>query len=153
PVGTIKINSKMIGQFNVYNMLAASTAAISQNIPLTVIKKALDNVVGVTGRFEPIETPNTTFTTIVDFAHTPDSLENVLQTVKRFAKVYIYVVVGCGGDRDITKRPLMAEVALTYANHAIFTSDNPRTEDPKQIIRDMTATVTGEHFEVILDRT
>jgi len=152
PVGDTKIKSKMVGLFNVYNMLAASAAAITQNIPITVIKRALERVNGVAGRFEPIITPNTGLTTIVDFAHTPASLENVLQTIKRFAKGYIYVVVGCGGDRDITKRPLMANVALQYANHAIFTSDNPRTEDPEKIIRDMTSSLTDRHYEIIQDR-
>lgn len=152
PHGNTRINSKMIGMFNVYNMLAASSAAITQDIPLTLIKEALDNVAGVAGRFEPIVAPNTAFTTIVDFAHTPDSLENVLRTIKRFAKGNVYVVVGCGGDRDKTKRPLMANVALQYASHAIFTSDNPRTEDPETIIQDMTASLSEGRFEIIQDR-
>lgn len=152
PAGGIRINSKMIGMFNVYNMLAASAAAITQEIPLTVIKDALDNVAGVSGRFEAIDTSNTSITSIVDFAHTPDSLENVLETINHFAKGKVYVVVGCGGDRDQTKRPLMAKVALQHANHAIFTSDNPRTEDPEKIIQDMTVSLTDDRFEVIQDR-
>lgn len=152
PVGETTIHSKMIGMFNVYNMLAASAAAISQHVPLQVIKEALDNMAGVAGRFEPVVTPNTSVTTIVDFAHTPDSLENVLETIKRFAKENIYVVVGCGGDRDKAKRPLMANVTLKHADHAVFTSDNPRTEDPLAILHDMTDTLHDEHYEIIPDR-
>lgn len=152
PVGETRINSKMIGMFNVYNMLASGAAAITQNVPLQTIKNALENVSGVAGRFEPVVTSNTAFTSVVDFAHTPDSLENVLQTIESFRKGKIYVVVGCGGDRDKTKRPLMAGVAVQYADHAIFTSDNPRTEDPGQILDDMTGSLTEENFEVIQDR-
>src|SRR5699024_5913774 len=82
PVGETRINSKMIGMFNVYNMLASGAAAITQNVPLKTIKNALENVSGVAGRFEPVVTSNTAFTSVVDFAHTPDSLENVLQTIE-----------------------------------------------------------------------
>ncbi|MFD1038080.1 UDP-N-acetylmuramoyl-L-alanyl-D-glutamate--2,6-diaminopimelate ligase [Virgibacillus byunsanensis] len=151
PVGSIKITSKLIGKFNVYNMLAASAAAIASKIPLTVIKEAFENIAGVSGRFEPvaIEEP---FATIVDYAHTPDSLDNILQTIKGFAKKKVYVVVGCGGDRDKTKRPLMSEIALKYADHAIFTSDNPRTEDPQAILDDMINGLNKDEFDVIIDR-
>lgn len=152
PRGQISIQSQMIGMFNVYNMLAASATALTQQVPLPIIKEALDDMKGVSGRFEPVVTANTAFTTIVDFAHTPDSLENVLETIKRFAKAKIYVVVGCGGDRDASKRPLMANVALEYASHAVFTSDNPRTEDPLAILHDMTDSLEKTHYEMIQDR-
>jgi len=153
PVGDIEINSSLIGNFNVYNMLAASGAAIASNIPLSVIKEALESIKGVSGRFESVNAGQS-FSVIVDYAHTPDSLENVLQTVKEFAGSKVYVIVGCGGDRDRTKRPLMAGVALNYADHAIFTSDNPRTEDPQAILDDMTAEIknTATIYEVIRDR-
>ncbi|GAB3793553.1 UDP-N-acetylmuramoyl-L-alanyl-D-glutamate--2,6-diaminopimelate ligase [Virgibacillus kimchii] len=153
PAGEIEINSNLIGNFNVYNMLAASGAAIATNIPLAVIKEALESIKGVSGRFESVNAGQP-FSVIVDYAHTPDSLENVLQTVKEFADKKVFVIVGCGGDRDRTKRPLMAGVALKYANHAIFTSDNPRTEDPQAILDDMTAEIqnTSESYEVIPDR-
>ncbi|MGY0692293.1 UDP-N-acetylmuramoyl-L-alanyl-D-glutamate--2,6-diaminopimelate ligase [Virgibacillus sp. FSP13] len=151
PKGEIAINSKLIGMFNVYNMLAASAAAIAANIPLSIIKTALENITGVSGRFEPVLTGQS-FATLVDYAHTPDSLENVLQTIKGFAKQNVYVVVGCGGDRDKTKRPLMAEIALKYADRAIFTSDNPRTEDAQSILDDMTDGLEEDHFDVITNR-
>ncbi|WP_080874838.1 UDP-N-acetylmuramoyl-L-alanyl-D-glutamate--2,6-diaminopimelate ligase [Oceanobacillus timonensis] len=154
PIGTTHIKTNLIGMFNVYNMLAASAAAIASNIGLDVIKEALESVKGVDGRFEPIN-EGQDYSVIVDFAHTPDSLENVLQTSREFAERKVYVVVGCGGDRDRTKRPLMANVAVKYADHVLFTSDNPRTEEPVQILEDMTAHLTEEEatFEVIVDRT
>ncbi len=153
PVGAIEINSKLIGMFNVYNMLAASTAAIAKNIPLAVIKDALESITGVNGRFEPVDEKQN-YAVIVDYAHTPDSLENVMQTIKEFAEGKVYVVVGCGGDRDRTKRPLMAGIALHYADRAIFTSDNPRTEDPAQILKDMTTDLSRNKadYDVISDR-
>ncbi|MBP2077545.1 UDP-N-acetylmuramoyl-L-alanyl-D-glutamate--2,6-diaminopimelate ligase [Oceanobacillus polygoni] len=152
PVGDIEISSRLIGMFNVYNMLAASTAAIAANVPLTEIKTALEQIEGVNGRFEPV-VEGQNYAVIVDYAHTPDSLENVLQTAREFAKNNVYVVVGCGGDRDRTKRPLMASIAVKYADHAIFTSDNPRTEDPQLILDDMTAGLgESSSYDVIIDR-
>lgn len=153
PLGEIAIQSRLMGMFNVYNMLAASAAAIASKVPLKVIQEALESIEGVNGRFEPIA-EGQDYSVIVDFAHTPDSLENVLQTIKDFAKRNVYVVVGCGGDRDRKKRPLMAEVALNYADHAVFTSDNPRTEDPQAILDDMTAELdsTSGSYEVVVDR-
>lgn len=153
PEGDTEINSSLIGNFNVYNMLAATGAAIASNIPLSAIKEALESIQGVSGRFESVDAGQN-FSVIVDYAHTPDSLENVLQTVNEFAGKKVYVIVGCGGDRDRKKRPLMAGVALRFSDHAIFTSDNPRTEDPLAILDDMTAEInnTVKHYEVIPDR-
>lgn len=151
PVGEIMIISKLIGMFNIYNMLAAVGVAIALHIPLYTVKTALEKITGISGRFEPIESDQP-FTTIVDYAHTPDSLENVLQVIKDFAKRKVYVVVGCGGDRDKTKRPQMATVALKYADKVIFTSDNPRTEDPEVILQDMIVGQKETHYEIIEDR-
>ncbi|WP_404452504.1 UDP-N-acetylmuramoyl-L-alanyl-D-glutamate--2,6-diaminopimelate ligase [Virgibacillus necropolis] len=151
PLGEIMINSKLIGMFNVYNMLAAVGAALALRIPLLTIKAALEKITGISGRFEPID-GNQSFTTIVDYAHTPDSLENVLQVIKDFAKKNIFVVVGCGGDRDKTKRPQMGAIALKYADKVIFTSDNPRTEDPQAILEDMVHGQIESHYEIIEDR-
>ncbi|OZU90410.1 UDP-N-acetylmuramoyl-L-alanyl-D-glutamate--2,6-diaminopimelate ligase [Virgibacillus indicus] len=153
PVGELQISSKLIGMFNVYNMLAASAAAIAGKVPLKIIKTALENINGISGRFESIA-ENESFAVIVDYAHTPDSLKNVLKTIKEFARRKVYVVVGCGGDRDRSKRPLMAAIALRYSDHAIFTSDNPRTEDPEAILQDMTNGLEDftNKYEVISDR-
>ncbi|TFJ94559.1 UDP-N-acetylmuramoyl-L-alanyl-D-glutamate--2,6-diaminopimelate ligase [Lentibacillus salicampi] len=151
PIGTVQINSHLIGKFNVYNMLAASAAAICADIPLKVIKGALETVQGVSGRFQAVD-GSQDFAAVVDYAHTPDSLENVLQTIKGFAENHVYVVVGCGGDRDKTKRPLMASIALKYADQAVFTSDNPRTEDPQAILDDMTEGLHADHYQVIDNR-
>lgn len=151
PSGSIEINSPLIGKFNIYNMLAAATAAIAKNIPLQVIQKAFKQIEGISGRFEKVRNSED-FAVIVDYAHTPDSLENVLQTIQTFAEGQIYVVVGCGGDRDRSKRPQMANIALKYADKAIFTSDNPRTEDPHLILQDMIKGTKKLHYEVIVDR-
>ncbi|RDW18466.1 UDP-N-acetylmuramoyl-L-alanyl-D-glutamate--2,6-diaminopimelate ligase [Oceanobacillus arenosus] len=152
PIGNITVNSKLIGMFNVYNILAATAAGIAANIPLSTIKIAIEHIQGVDGRFESVSLGQL-YGVIVDYAHTPDSLENVLQTSKEIAKRKVYVVVGCGGDRDRSKRPLMAAIALKYADYAIFTSDNPRTEDPNVILEDMINGLNDtEKFEVIVDR-
>lgn len=151
PVGMIEIQSQLIGKFNVYNMLAASSVAIVSNISLEVIKDALENIQGVNGRFEQVNIGQK-FSVIVDYAHTPDSLENVLQTINGFSNGRIFVVVGCGGDRDRSKRPLMATIAVKYADQAIFTSDNPRTEDPEAILKDMTADLEVSNYEVFNKR-
>ncbi|MFZ3576512.1 UDP-N-acetylmuramoyl-L-alanyl-D-glutamate--2,6-diaminopimelate ligase [Virgibacillus sp. DJP39] len=151
PMGEIRISSKLIGTFNVYNMLAAVGVGVALHIPLLTIKAALEKITGISGRFEPIEGDHS-FTTIVDYAHTPDSLENVLKVITDFAKNNIYVVVGCGGDRDKSKRPLMASIALKYADKVIFTSDNPRTEDPNEIIKDMVRGQKVGNYEIIEDR-
>ncbi|GAB4072359.1 UDP-N-acetylmuramoyl-L-alanyl-D-glutamate--2,6-diaminopimelate ligase [Barrientosiimonas marina] len=151
PAGSVLINSSLIGQFNVYNMLAASAAAISAGIPLAVIKKALDQMSGVSGRFEPVD-GDQDYAVIVDYAHTPDSLENVLQTIRGFTKHNVYAVVGCGGDRDKAKRPVMASIALKYADQAIFTSDNPRTEAPLAILDDMAAGCQTDNYVIIENR-
>src|SRR5690625_817156 len=132
-------------------MLAAITVAYSKHLPIETIKTALENVSRIDGRFERVDIGQD-FAVIVDYAHTPDSLKNVLQTVQQFAEGKIFVVVGSGGDRDRTKRPLMAEVALMYSDWTIFTSDNPRTEDPQAILNNMTENVSKTHYEVIENR-
>ncbi len=123
------------GKFTVYNALAAIGACRYMNVPIDVIKKGLKNI-QVPGRAEVINT-NKDFTIIIDYAHTPDSLEYILTTVKGFAAQRVVSVFGCGGDRDKTKRPIMGEISGRIADFTIITSDNPRTEDPKQIIEDI----------------
>ncbi|MFC7061300.1 UDP-N-acetylmuramoyl-L-alanyl-D-glutamate--2,6-diaminopimelate ligase [Halobacillus seohaensis] len=145
PKGDVTIESPLMGMFSIYNMLASAGAAIVSGIDLSVIQQSFKQTKGVRGRFEPV-LEGQSFGVVVDYAHTPDSLENVLKTISEFCKGNIRVVVGCGGDRDRTKRPLMAEVAIKYADQAIFTSDNPRTEDPKVILEDMTSQLNGNFF-------
>ena len=141
----------MIGKFSIYNVLASIAAAIVSGISITDIIHSISTVKGVAGRFELVNAGQT-FTVIVDYAHTPDSLENVLKTIRQFAKRKIFVVVGCGGDRDRTKRPIMAKIACQYATDPIFTSDNPRSEDPLSILSEMEDGVRGERYKVIPDR-
>ncbi|MFE8703632.1 UDP-N-acetylmuramoyl-L-alanyl-D-glutamate--2,6-diaminopimelate ligase [Cytobacillus sp. FJAT-54145] len=151
PYGTHKIQMPLIGKFSVYNVLATIGATIASGIPINQVIASIESIKGVPGRFELVHAGQD-FTVIVDYAHTPDSLENVLKAIKQFAKGSIHVVVGCGGDRDRTKRPLMAKIACEYSDHPVFTSDNPRSEDPAQIVRDMEEGVKGEEYKVIVDR-
>jgi UDP-N-acetylmuramoyl-L-alanyl-D-glutamate--2,6-diaminopimelate ligase len=126
----------MLGKFNIYNVLGAIGAGLVEGISLSEMKESIESIKGVRGRVEPVD-GGQDFTVIVDYAHTPDSLENVLTTIKEFAKGKIYCIVGCGGDRDRSKRPIMANIAATYADMTVLTSDNPRSEDPNIIIQDM----------------
>ncbi|SHN15002.1 UDP-N-acetylmuramoyl-L-alanyl-D-glutamate--2,6-diaminopimelate ligase [Gracilibacillus kekensis] len=151
PEGVIAIHSKLMGMFSVYNILAAAAAAYASGIALTDIQTVLNQTTGVKGRFQPVEHQQD-FSVIIDYAHTPDSLENVLSTIQRFCQGDIHVVVGCGGDRDRRKRPLMAEVACQYADYAIFTSDNPRSESPQAIIDDMVAGISSQNYQIQIDR-
>ncbi|MFO7152635.1 MAG: UDP-N-acetylmuramoyl-L-alanyl-D-glutamate--2,6-diaminopimelate ligase [Bacillota bacterium] len=140
------------GRFSVYNSLAAITAGLLLGIDLDTMAKALEKVKGVPGRFEPVD-EGQDFTVIVDYAHTPDGLENVLNTIKSFAKGKIITVFGAGGDRDRTKRPLMGKVVARYSDYFIITSDNPRSEDPEAIIRDIEEGLDEtSKYEKIVDR-
>ncbi len=138
--GSVRLNLKMVGLFNVYNALAALAVAMLEGLEFHQIRESLEKVSGVPGRFERIQ-EGQDVNVIVDYAHTPDSLENVLKAIRGFAKGRVFCVVGCGGDRDRGKRPLMARVAVDYSDFAIFTSDNPRTEDPERILAEMEAGV------------
>ncbi|WP_044896123.1 UDP-N-acetylmuramoyl-L-alanyl-D-glutamate--2,6-diaminopimelate ligase [Bacillus alveayuensis] len=151
PDGTYPVQMKLVGKFNVYNVLAAIAATLVSGISIETILKAVQSLEGVRGRFELVN-EGQNFTVIIDYAHTPDSLENVLKTVKQFVDHKIFVVIGCGGDRDPSKRPKMAQVAVKYADVPIFTSDNPRSEDPLAILKDMESGVEGEYFHSIVNR-
>jgi len=146
-----EVRLQLAGKFSVYNMLAAIATGVVSGVPLDSIIKTAEAMEGVRGRFELVN-GGQDFSVIVDYAHTPDSLENVLKTVRQFAKKKIFVVVGCGGDRDKTKRPVMAQIACKYADYPIFTSDNPRSEDPLAILREMEKGVEGERYACIPDR-
>ncbi|OJW82227.1 MAG: UDP-N-acetylmuramoyl-L-alanyl-D-glutamate--2,6-diaminopimelate ligase [Bacteroidetes bacterium 46-16] len=132
---------RMTGTFNAYNLLAVYGTAILLGADKVQVLAILSNLHGAPGRFETFMSPNDRILGIVDYAHTPDALINVLATIKqlRTGGQQIITVVGCGGDRDKTKRPVMAEVACEHSDKAILTSDNPRSEDPEAILNDMEA--------------
>ncbi len=134
---------RLIGEFNAYNLLAVYGAAICLGQDKSQVLQLLSNLDGAEGRFDYTVSPNEKIIGIVDYAHTPDALLNVLATIKnlRQGHEHIITVVGCGGDRDKTKRPIMAEVACEYSDRVIFTSDNPRSEDALEIIKEMEAGV------------
>jgi UDP-N-acetylmuramoyl-L-alanyl-D-glutamate--2,6-diaminopimelate ligase len=133
-----EVHFMLIGEFNAYNILAIYGAAICLGEDPEQVLTVLSSLSSAEGRFDYIISANKVIG-IVDYAHTPDALENVLGTIKKLRKGYeqVITVVGCGGDRDKTKRPIMAEVAASLSDKLILTSDNPRTEDPEQILRDM----------------
>ncbi|MDF2500758.1 MAG: murE 2 [Anaerosporomusa subterranea] len=154
--GEQRLSLKITGDFNVYNAMAAIGAALAEDVPLATIVRAIENASSVPGRFELVDAGQP-FSVIVDYAHTPDGLENVLQTARRFAQRRVIVVFGCGGDRDRTKRPIMGRLAAKYAEVIIATSDNPRSEDPSAILREIEAGIRDAIrpdacYEVIVDR-
>lgn len=138
-----EVHFRLIGEFNAYNLLAVYGAAICLNEKSEEVLKALSQLTGAEGRFDYMISPREKVIAIVDYAHTPDALLNVLATIKKLKKGFeqVITVVGCGGNRDNTKRPIMAEVAAQHSDRTIFTSDNPRFEDPAEIIKEMEAGV------------
>jgi UDP-N-acetylmuramoyl-L-alanyl-D-glutamate--2,6-diaminopimelate ligase len=135
---------RLIGEFNAYNILAVVAAAICLGQDKQTVLQHLSNLPGAEGRFDYLVSNKDNVVAIVDYAHTPDALLNVLATIKKLKQgnEKLITVVGCGGDRDKTKRPVMAEVACEYSDRVIFTSDNPRSEDAQQIITEMEAGVS-----------
>lgn len=145
PKGTVAFFSPLVGQFNVSNLLASVGAALELGLTLEQITPALAQFPGVPGRMQQITySADQDISVIVDYAHTPDSLENLLKAARPFVKGQMACVFGCGGDRDRTKRPLMGEIAARLSDQAIVTSDNPRTEDPQQILQDVLAGIPME---------
>ena len=133
PAGEMVLVLKITGEFNVYNVMSAVGAMLAEKIDAQIIIDVLDGFDGVPGRFQLVEAGQP-YTVIVDYAHTPDGLENVLKTARGITKDKLWVVFGCGGDRDNKKRPIMGKIALDLADNVVVTSDNPRTEDPELII-------------------
>ena len=131
------------GGFNVYNTLGVIAAAKELGVSLEQAAATLRNVGGVKGRVEVVPTPGMDCTVLIDYAHSPDGLENVLKSAKGFAKGRVVALFGCGGDRDATKRPIMGRIAAELADFVIVTSDNPRTEEPMAIIRDILPGLEG----------
>ncbi|MBT8421187.1 MAG: UDP-N-acetylmuramoyl-L-alanyl-D-glutamate--2,6-diaminopimelate ligase, partial [Gammaproteobacteria bacterium] len=151
-----EIRTGRIGRFNAYNLLAVYAAAVLLDQPRDRVLACLGDLGSVAGRFESVEsdkagsTPGVT--AIIDYAHTPDALENVLQTINhiRDTNARVITVVGAGGDRDRTKRPLMAKIATRMSDRVVLTSDNPRSEDPARIIEDMRQGIEAENAEKVM---
>ena len=148
---------RLIGEFNAYNLLAVYGAAICLGQENTMVLQVLSSLDGAEGRFDYMVSKKDRVIGIVDYAHTPDALLNVLATIKKLRQgnEHIITVVGCGGDRDKTKRPIMAAAACEHSDRVIFTSDNPRSEDPLEILKDMEAgvnVVARKKYITIADR-
>src|SRR5262249_49749848 len=139
PEGEFPVELRLGGLFNVYNSLAAMGAARALGIGWETILLALARTPGVPGRFESVDTGALPFSVLLDSAHTPDGLENCLRAARALQPRRLIAVFGCGGDRDRTKRPIMGRLAAELADHVIVTSDNPRTEDPDAIVREIAA--------------
>lgn len=146
---TVRITSPLIGEFNISNLLAAVAVARLEGLSFNEIKSYVESFTGIDGRMERIVIDNKVI--VVDFAHTPDALENALKTLVYIKNNQLITVFGCGGDRDTSKRPVMGKIAEKYSDKMIVTSDNPRTEDPQAIIKDITEGMTKE-VDCIPDR-
>jgi UDP-N-acetylmuramoyl-L-alanyl-D-glutamate--2,6-diaminopimelate ligase len=154
PKGEIDFSSPLVGKYNVENLLAAIGAALHLGMDLEAIVAAVAQFPGVPGRMERVQvSPAQEIGVIVDYAHTPDSLENLLKASRPFISGQMICVFGCGGDRDRTKRPQMGKIAAELADRVVVTSDNPRTENPEQILADIMAGISRqEGVTVIADR-
>ena len=149
----VKVTLPIPGKFTVYNALTVLGMALQLGITLQQAADALKTAKGVKGRVEVVPTPGKDYTILIDYAHTPDGLENVLSSVRGFCKGRLIAVFGCGGDRDPIKRPIMGRIGAELADLAIITSDNPRTEEPAAIIRDIVAGISQEKtYEVVENR-
>jgi len=154
PIGELKICLPLLGKYNVYNALAASTVALGQGISLDTIKRGLEKVSSIPGRFERVDCGQP-FTVIVDYAHTDEALRRLLEVCRELRPRRIITVFGCGGDRDRGKRPLMGEVAIDLSDYVIVTADNPRSEDPERIALDIEVGIKRKGksgYQTITDR-
>lgn len=142
------------GSFTVYNTLCAAATAINEGLDFRKVVSAFSSVKGVKGRIEVVPT-DTDYTVIIDYAHSPDGIKNILSSVKEFAKGRVIIVFGCGGDRDAGKRPKMAAAAASLADYVVLTSDNPRTEEPEKIVEDAAKGFEGYNVDktIIVNRT
>ncbi|MFH1799158.1 MAG: UDP-N-acetylmuramoyl-L-alanyl-D-glutamate--2,6-diaminopimelate ligase [Candidatus Omnitrophota bacterium] len=151
-IGSIEIRSKLIGKHNVYNMLSAAAALITSGLDLKRIKDGLEASFGVPGRLEKIS-GNFPFRVFVDYAHTPNALENVLSALRPLTEKRLICVFGCGGNRDKTKREIMGQVASKMCDYAILTNDNPRFEDPRSILDQIEKGMSCKgHYSIIPER-
>lgn len=154
PKGAVAFRSPLVGQYNLENLLAAVGAVLHLGLDLQLIATAISEFSGVPGRMERVQvSPKQDISVIVDYAHTPDSLENLLKAARPFIPGKMICVFGCGGDRDRTKRPKMGKIAADLADVAVVTSDNPRTEDPERILQDILSGIPDNvQPNVICDR-
>jgi UDP-N-acetylmuramoyl-L-alanyl-D-glutamate--2,6-diaminopimelate ligase len=146
PVGEMDLLLHITGEFNVYNVMTAVAVMLAEKIDKKTIIDVLDGFAGVPGRFQLVEAGQP-YTVIVDYAHTPDGLDNVLKTARQITKGKLWAVFGCGGDRDNKKRPIMGRIALELADNLVVTSDNPRSENPELIILDIEKGLAGAPAE------
>jgi UDP-N-acetylmuramoyl-L-alanyl-D-glutamate--2,6-diaminopimelate ligase len=156
-VNDLEVYFKLIGEFNAYNLLAVYGTAVCLGEEKNKVLEVLSSLDGAEGRFDYMVSKKDKVIGIIDYAHTPDALLNVLATIKKLKKGYeqVITVVGCGGDRDKTKRPIMAAVACEHSDKVIFTSDNPRSEDPLEILREMesgVSVVARKKYITVADR-
>ena len=153
-INDLELWVKLIGTFNAYNMVAVFACADILGLKQEEILRLMSTLESVSGRFEYFVT-SSNITVIVDYAHTPDALKNILQTINtiRTKNETLITVIGCGGDRDKTKRPKMGHIASALSSKAIFTSDNPRSEDPETIIAEMEQGVEPQNFKRIMSIT
>ncbi|MGB4505258.1 MAG: UDP-N-acetylmuramoyl-L-alanyl-D-glutamate--2,6-diaminopimelate ligase [Syntrophaceticus sp.] len=152
--GDFQVFTSLPGEFNVYNSLAAISVGLKEGVPVTVIKDALQKMKGVPGRFELVD-EGQNFTVVIDYAHTPDGLKNVLKTARAITRGRLITVFGCGGDRDAGKRPIMGRISGEISDYTVITSDHPRSEDPEQIeqqIEDGIRQIKNAHYTIITDR-
>jgi len=151
PREKVKFRTKLIGRHNIYNILAATSWALGNGLDFSTIKPAIENLHHVPGRLEEINTKRG-FVVFVDYAHTEDALMKVIKSLRQITAGRIIVMFGCGGERDKTKRPKMGRVASELADYAIITSDNPRSEDPQDIIDDIISGIKRNNFFVVPER-
>ena len=151
PVGQYEVKTPLLGTFNVHNALGAMASAYAAGMPMEQIVSLIAKLSPVDGRMEIIN-EGQDFTVIVDYAHTPDGVEKVLEFVNDIKQSSVKVVIGCPGDRDRTKRPVIAKLSVDYADDVIFTTDDPHSEDPVDILNEMTQEMEESHYEVIVDR-
>lgn len=155
-LGETEVQLRLVGKFNVYNALGAIAVSLLESVSLEQIKRSLESMLPVEGRMEAVDAGQD-FLVLVDYAHTPDGLENALAAVKEVAEGRVIAVFGCGGDRDRTKRPKMGRIAASYSDYVFVTSDNPRTEDPEAILEEikpgvLEAGLDARSYSLIADR-
>ena len=149
-----RVSCPIPGRFSVYNSLCATSVALTLGVDFTDVLEAISKSNGVKGRIEVVPTPNQNYTVIIDYAHSPDGLENIISSLKEIANGRVVTVFGCGGDRDKTKRPKMGKIAAELSDFCVVTSDNPRSENPSAIIEDILEGMkdTATPYEVVENR-